>query len=349
MKEWKFTPLDSCFFRGAQPFNAGEGGFVDSIFPPTAQTMTGMIRSAIGEANNINWGDYRKQAYLPMGEIDQDGCLHCSGPYLLHNGERLFPMPLNLLHNRENSDWSFLIPSKQSYKCDINEGKEVHLPTPKNQKMGGKPLASAWLTRDEMQKVLNGEHPSNLVDNRSIIQQESRTGIGRNNHTRLVQEGLLYFTRHLRLHAGVSLAMQVSNADEILPDGLIRFGGEGRMAALDISETSSGTLEPMSTGGNPDGYVIYLLTHGDFAGKGEPELPEEIKIISACIGKAIREGGWDYLNGQAKPVKSLIPAGSCYFVEGSDECIRALHGTKIGENTAFGYGEIAIGQWRREA
>jgi len=59
------------------------------------------------------------------------------------------------------------------------------------------------------------------------------------------------------------------------------------------------------------------------------------------FGKAVREGGWDYKLGQPKPLRSLVPAGSVYFVKGNLSTLE----THIGNRTAFGYGEIAVGIW----
>jgi CRISPR/Cas system CMR-associated protein Cmr3 (group 5 of RAMP superfamily) len=40
-------PIDTLFFRDGAPFNAGETGFIKSIFPPTPQTGYGFSRAAL--------------------------------------------------------------------------------------------------------------------------------------------------------------------------------------------------------------------------------------------------------------------------------------------------------------
>lgn len=342
-KVWQFKPLDTSFFRGANSFNQGDSGFVDSQFPPTAQTLAGVIRAAIGDAKGVDWQAFRNNqqpeiAQLIGKESDDAGQLSFAGPYILKDGKRLYPAPLYLLHSEAEKGWTRLVPSKESFKTDIGE---KFLPKPNKTLTGAKPLEDAWLDAANMQAVLNGAVPEAFIKESELFSGEARVGIERNNDKRKVNDGMLYFTRHVRLQEDVSLGMAVSGADDIQPASMVRLGGEGRMAHLTITEASSSLAEPERAG---DKYVLMLLTHGDFKGKSEPEIAG-VNIISACIGKAVREGGWDYKKRAPKPLKSLVPAGSCYFVEGDEAIIRALHGKHIGERTTFGYGEVAVGIW----
>ena len=112
--------------------------------------------------------------------------------------------------------------------------------------------------------------------------------------------------------------------------------------------------------------LLVLLTHADFG--GDWRLPGfapdtqgavkvwrgqlhgvELNLHSAVLGKAAREGGWDLLHQQPRPVFSLIPAGSVYFctVAGDPKAaIYALHVQHIGNDTALGRGELAVGLWQ---
>ncbi|PIQ31297.1 MAG: type III-B CRISPR module-associated protein Cmr3 [Zetaproteobacteria bacterium CG_4_9_14_3_um_filter_49_83] len=346
MKVWEFKPLDSCFFRGAKPFNSGEGGFLDSQFPPTAQTLAGVIRAAIGDAKGVDWEKFRSGQQPEIAELigkesDHAGQLSFTGPYIFKAGERLYPMPLCLLHSEASGGWTRLIPSQETFKTDMDGMK--HLPKPIKALPGAKPLENAWLDAGNMQLVLNGDEPASFIKESELFCGEARVGIERDNGKRMVNDGMLYFTRHVRLKEDISLGMVVSGADDVMPAGMVRLGGEGRMAHLKVADIVDSRLH--GNDGKSDKFVLILLTHGDFLGKSEPALAG-INMISACIGKAVREGGWDYKHNRPKPLKSLVPAGSCYFVEGDEQAIRALHGKHIGKRTAFGYGEIAVGIWR---
>ena len=340
MKTWQFEALDSLFFRGAKPFNQGEGGFLDSQFPPTAQTMAGVIRAAIAESMGVDWAKFPKHegtiAKLIGAESDDRGNLTFCGPYIYKGGERLYPVPLHLLYSSKENTWGKLAPSKAELKTDMGDKRlpKVVQPSPE----GAKPLENAWLDGVELEKVLQGESPSKYYKGEDLFIAEARTGIGRDNAKRKVNEGMLYFTRHIRLKEGVSLAMDVEGADDVSPAKMLRLGGEGRMANVSVQKTLDSRLR--GNDGATDTAMIVLLTHGDFDGKAEPKL-EGIKIISACVGKAVREGGWDYRYSRPKPLKSLVPSGSVYFVQGDISKLK----THIGNRTAFGYGEIAVGVW----
>jgi len=346
MKIWNFKPLDSVFFRGAKPFNQGEGGFLDSQFPPTAQTLAGVIRSTIGDAKGVDWTKFRDNQQPDIAELigkdsDDAGKLSFAGPYIFKGDKRLYPAPLCLLYSEASNKWGRLIPSKETFKTDMGEKCLPEVASPKVE--GAKPLENAWLDADNMQRVLDGGMPESFIKDGELFDAEARVGIGRDNQTRKTEEGQLYFTRHVRLKEDVSIGMSVNGDDDVKPSSMVRLGGEGRMASLHVGDAMGSRLR--GNDGKSERFVLILLTHGDFSGRPEPDLPEGVKIVSACIGKAEREGGWDYKKRKPKPLKSLVPAGSCYFVEGDEASIRALHGKHIGERTAFGYGKIAIGIW----
>lgn len=117
---------------------------------------------------------------------------------------------------------------------------------------------------------------------------------------------------------------------------------------------------------NAQGILLVLLTPGDFEGSWLPpgfvEQQEEncsvfhgkiggmpVRIVSATVGKAVHEGGWDLVNHRPRPVRRLVPAGSTYFCEiaGLDpaEAAQKLNGLRLGADTEIGYGCTAIGYW----
>jgi len=344
MRRWQFEALDSLFFRGAKPFNSGEGGFLDSQFPPTAQTMAGVIRSAIGESKGVDWAKFRTGQQEDIAELigkdsDDVGKLRFCGSYMCKGKQRLYPVPLHLLYSSKKNDWGRLAPSKAALKTDMGDRL---LPEVLKVVEGAKPLENAWLDPAAFEKVLQGEYPSRFYKEEDLCVAEARTGIERDNVKRTVNEGMLYFTRHIRLKEGVSLVMDVAGADDVVPEPMLRLGGEGRMANVRVQKAVDSKLR--KNDGAVGTAMIVLLTHGDFDGEPEPKL-EGIEIVSACTGKAVREGGWDYKKRQPKPLKSLVPAGSVYFIKEHEKGAIEHLETHIGKRTTFGYGEIAVGLW----
>ena len=78
----------------------------------------------------------------------------------------------------------------------------------------------------------------------------------------------------------------------------------------------------------------------------------KLEIHSASVGKILREGGWDLAANKPKTVDNLIPAGSTYFVRLQDPAdrskINTLHGIQLGDQTDFGFGQIAVGLWNED-
>ncbi len=351
-----FEPLDSLFFREAKPFNAGDGGFLDSQFPPPAQTLSGAIRGAMGDAVGIDWRDTDAVKALVGAPGDDPTPLAFAGPYVFKNKQRIFPVPLHLLHNAKTNAWQHLLPSDSTYSTDRGE---CRLPEPYKSRESdtadkslesAKPVDAGWLESNQMHAVLSGGLPTALLPAREIFLPEARVGIGRDNVRGVVNDSQLYFTRHVRLAADITLGMALSGGHA--PNGAsVRLGGEGRLARMTVADMPAALAKP-TLKGKPKGLILILLTHGDFNGATAPDwsaLPVRLNYVSACIGKAVREGGWDYANRKPKPLKSLVPAGSCYFVTVGDgdlaAVINALHGMHIGQRTKFGYGEIAVGLW----
>lgn len=357
---WSFKPVDSSFFREAKPFNAGEGGFLSSQFPPPVQTLAGSFRSTIGETIGVDWNDYKINPKNPLRKVigapDNLAPLSFSGPYILQDGKRLYPAPLHLLCklNDKQYKWAHLQPG-ETVTCDIGD---VALPEVTVKFDGGKLPEKVWLNETDFSSVLGGGLPTGGIRESELVSDETRAGIGRNNQRSTVEEGLLYFVRHLRLDDKVSFGINVNGLSDsvTLPEKILtRLGGEGRLANLK-KMSSMDTLPTVNPCGKEKGLILTLLTNGDFNRKSEPdwaaintEYGVNLRLESACIGKPVREGGWDYAKRQSKPLKSLVPAGSSYFVSITGDItqtITALHAKKIGNRTEFGYGEIAVGLWK---
>ena len=361
---WSFTPLDSCFFREAKPFNASEGGFLNSQFPPPAQTLAGSFRNTIGELLGADWEDYRtnpgNHIRKVIGSPDSPSPLTFSGPYILFQHERIYPAPLHLLYRIRTQtkdqifEWRRLQPGEKV----ISDMGAVSLPEVINKLEGGRLPEKIWLNRTDFEAVLNGGSPAGGISESHLVKDENRAGIGRNNQRSTVAEGLLYFVRHMRLCDQVSFGIVVEGMPEnnkLSEEVLTRLGGEGRLANLSrMPEKVTLPAAPKLSGGEK-GLILTLLTHGEFSGKPEPnwasinaELGVNLTLESACVGKPVREGGWDYAKRQPKPLISLVPAGSSYFVRVTGDiaqAFNALHGKKIGNRTEFGYGEIVAGLW----
>ncbi len=389
-KQWIFEPVDSWFFREMRPFQV-TGAELGSLFPPPARTLAGAVRGIIGERAGVNWAEYRKG----KGEIvgldlceemgnptsageTEFGKLELTGPYLLKDGKRLYPVPQHLLQEEkgeqdEQEKYYWLHPGAPLH-CDLGCVQlPVIKPTPSPDKKL-KPLLNVWVDADNLRKILHGEKPDKekLYRATDLFARETRIGIGldKERKRRTTEEGLLYQTSHIRLCDKVALGMGVSGIDARLQLNKgetrhIRLGGEGRMAA--VSPSNAANLPQTPVNKDTKQIVLVLLTpllvpedrkfFMPFKGAKKVEHQGadawevtlqgiKLKIISAALGKPQREGGWNLAQHKPRALRSLVPAGSVWFCEVLDSGDPSvLHGAKIGEETALGRGELAVGVW----
>lgn len=371
---WQFTPFDSWFFRESRPFDSIGGAQLSSYFPPPSRTLAGAVRTTIGDFCNVDWHRYNAGDNLyaalreQMGDARSFGTFQMNGPYLLEKGEVLYPAPLLLLEKEQ--EIVRLMPGEDEIECDLGR---VRLPQLSQPLPGASPLENTWLTRAGLERVLaDGAGVPNLEIGNEVRQAkllwsgEERLGIGRDTRRRANIEGLLYQTRHIRLHEGISLGVEVRGIeDKFQPtEEVVRLGGEGRFSAIAVSAVPRAPLAVPIPASNR--LLLVLLTPADFSNQNDNadwkpagflqkggvwrwELEgATLRLVSAILGKTVREGGWDMANHRPRPLRSLVPAGSCYYceVEGDvSSAVEQLHGRKIGRETELGRGEIAVGVW----
>lgn len=365
--QWRFTALDTLFFKESRPMEAVGGAQLQSVFPPPAATLIGAIRTAIGESQQVDWKAYANDDHHPlkalMGSADSLGPLSFTGPFLMQKRERLFPVPLALLHAKNNGVDQFtrLTPSTDITVCDLGA---VRLPQKRDPLAGAKPLEKAFITAKGLTAVLSGGLPEDkaIVHSRGLYHSEERLGIGRDHAKRTTIDSLLYQTNHVRPMQDVSIGMVVKglNCAGLPQQGTCRLGAEGRMAAWQCEAVH--TLPPVkinsknimlvlltparfTQGWLPDGFTQVITAEQQTVWEGDIH-GVTLRLISSVTGKPMREGGWDLVNRSPRTMRSLVPAGSCYFCEvvgGADAS--TLHGQQIGQDTEYGRGEMAIGHW----
>lgn len=375
-KEWRFEALDSWFFRESRPHGLAGGIELASLFPPPARTVAGTVRTLIGESQKVDWAEYNRNAesYLELraqiGDARSLGQVRLTGPYLIRDGQRLYPAPLHLLaktrSGEEGYDFVRLCPGSPVF-CDLGASLPVRLPEMETPQPGARPLENTWLDGADLTQVLTGGVPERPYRKDDLFTGEPRVGIARDNSRRTAAEGMLYQTRHVRPRQGVEVAAGVAGIDKAFQpsSGLLRFGGEGRTAAVTVAESFTPLLPPQPNSA-ARGLLLVLLTHADFGGEWLPPGfgPVEwegarvwsgelhgvrLTLECAVLGKVVREGGWDLAGNKPRPMTSLVPAGSVYFctVEGDPgAAIQALHGSHLGNDTELGRGELAIGLWK---
>lgn len=368
---YKLTPVDTWFFRDGRPYNQGESNLADikSLFPPFAVTAVGAIRASL--ARSLGWigkDDWPVEIKAKLGDGEHLGNLRFKGPYLVREkdskNEILFPAPLHLLgklSETEEGQWEKITLLKPGKGIDCDIGDNIRLPTSKDA-IGLKSLYGCYLTSNDMDLVLEGCDLSKIspIKGSDLWDFEFVVGIERNFETRTTVEGALYSISRVRLKPGVGLAVEFSGIEEEIElQSPLPLGGEGKLAYADRLNDPVGPLkipELKSSNGKTQFTVTHLTPayfEDTWPGPGE-ELPgiPGTKVVSACIERPVRIGGWDTVHRKPLPLKPFVPEGSTWFCEADRDHtkeINLLKGIHIGKYCKYGFGEIAIGLWNDEA
>lgn len=333
-------PMEPLLFRRTgRSFDAGEGGFADTFFPPTPETLQGAIRAAIAThwdrtktlaevfqqeelvkliGDRSGYGRFRITG-LALGRIGNDGSI-----------ERLFPAPAHLLTVKGQDNQQQLIQlqpdlaNAEGVFTDLPSGMQLLYP---DKKVQGKlePLGG-WLTERGLVKALRTKEEltkEERVSDRDIFEYESRLGIGMNNATKTTREGLLYQVRMVRMKPGYGFVIDIrvgqlsKNGTETaytelledddqtqkllrLPDqGWVTLGGERRAARFEIS-TSAGLVAQGAIEQASKGNLMYLATPAALTGGWQPGLwPTPAQPIAAAINRYQLIGGWSLRPGDS--------------------------------------------------
>ena len=347
-------------------------------------TRTLIAETTLGDA--MDWSGFSKEkeihkaaALIGYG-IDNLGPLSFKGVWLRLGGERLYPAPLRLLRktctSTGDNKYGWLTPGTDTIGCDL--GQAVRLPQISGNMRGAVPVSDVWVTGTQFESLLAGSIPkdlSTLLVSRDfaggavrwLVHSEPRLGIARNNRHATVIEGLLYQTRHIRPTGDLAFEVDVcgSSVTSVPAELMTRFGGEGRAASVSLHQHID-QFPSLPDAGKASGLVLYLLTpalmrsnkYTMFPGfKRQSGTPTRwhgelngvpMDLISAVIGKPLREGGWDAAEHAPRKVLSLTPAGSCFFIKprgNLQQAGEALHGSQIGYEQKHGRGVIAVGYW----
>jgi CRISPR-associated protein Cmr3 len=392
-----FNIIDSWFFRESRGLDAIGAGASSSLFPPPVSTLAGALRTSIGDQLGVNWQAFAQQKSLPehhhlLGTGSNLGALTLCGPFLQEcepgtsKVSMLYPAPAGLfsattIEKGQSQTTLHRISIGASVQCDMGY---LALPQLKpTSPAGSKPLQNTWITADGLQQWLSGKIPeaSALRSLDDLICQDSRLGIGRNNATSTVTDGLLYQTQHVRFKTpNLAVYLQVSgmpkDVHDATEDHVVRLGGEGRQASMRVKQNVPSWQPPKAQVCPANGLVLMLTTAAQHAkdimdqplpgfeavlneaGQVTHWLGEiqgvALKLISSVMPRMVRVGGWDQQQHQAKPLTSLLAPGTIYYCtlenqgDSLADAIEAINGCQVGQGQASGYGQLVAGYWPKQ-
>lgn len=369
----QLRPVDTCFFRDGTPFAADsapqEG--VGKLFPPYPTTAAGALRAALALANGWNGrGRWPQTICSVLGDGPDDlGSLAFDCPILLRCGRPLFRAPRHLLGVMEDGRWTprIILRPGPAVACDL--GDMIRLPEASrtdNTELADLSLKTGddeWLTQNGMNAVLRGELPDrgDIVSSRCLWAEEPRIGLEIDRDRRAAKKGMLYSTRHVRPERRVSLGARIAGlpADWTLPFGrLVPLGGEGRLAECTEWEAGATLEAPIAAIESGRTIVAIALSPLDL----EPDVCDGrsalavaelggVRVVSACLDRPQRIGGWDSENRRPLPLRGVLPPGSVLFCEVPEpirlrDSVVARDGTaRVGAKRNWGFGLVALGLW----
>lgn len=366
----QLEPVDTLFFRDGTPFTAESAPQenVGSLFPPYPPTVVGALRAALARSNGWNGnGRWPQKVCEILGNGPENlGTLSFVGPFLLRDEQPLFRAPRHLLGSTDGNEWRpsvFLRPGAP-VTCDL--GDETRLPEPAGTMDVLEKLKAGddcWLTRDGMNAVLRGRLPRNedVTPARCLWSDELRIGLERDSKARTAKEGMLYSTRHVRPMRGVSLGVRIAGLsdDWTRPFGrLVSLGGENRLAECRSWDAPPTLQVPQAEIESSRQVTVVALSPLDlerdiYCGRQSLEALGA-RVVSACLHRPQRIGGWDSSAHRPLPLRSTLPPGSVLFCEIDaperfTESVAAGDGlASIGARQEWGFGLVAIGGWPDE-
>ncbi|WP_157837049.1 type III-B CRISPR module-associated protein Cmr3 [Geminisphaera colitermitum] len=377
MHYYTLTPQDAWFFRDGRPYNHGESNQADALsqFPPSPRTITGALRAALARANGWNGtGRWIPELNTAFGkDADNLAKLQFCAPFLIRENNPLWSAPLHFLGKREKKSdkWTPAAFLRPAATRTLTDQGPIFLPEKTHTDLDGlKTAESAWLTTTGLATVLNGELPASteIFFSGDLWERENRVGLKRDAITKQVGEGDLYRPGFIRLARHVALGVGIAGVPDGMkaPETLFPFGGEGRLAicknAPDFPNNApfppAPARETFSTNANATTddatrkveFAIIALTPLTALKNLAETLGSGAEIVSACVGKPVKIGGWDSLKNEPLPLEPFHPAGSVWFCRASNDAFDAIHskhGTWLGEprHTAHGLGQILIARW----
>lgn len=333
--------LDVFMFRDGKPFTSGEGHFANSLFPPSAFTIQGVLRSLYQSEMNISWDDWRDGAvdtvvFDAIGSHDNHhlGLFQMRGPYVARWNEerstieRFFPLPSDVIQT-EHGQLRVLHPSADILDASQSDlDTDIHLLNLELEHR--EPSEKLWLPESE----LVGEYLSfNEVSlNQCVVEadlfvREGRFGTALNYTHRTVRsdEGMLYAANFIRPQSHVGLLIELPDPSpmELLFNNVgavhhMKIGGEGRAARFERIDSNMIVHSEVYNTSEGKPRKIVFLTPTYFANGWQPYSRSDWfkqHSVSAVVPRPLPLGGWDLVKRQPRSIHRFVQPGSVFYFD----------------------------------
>ena len=366
-------PDDVLFFRDARPFSAGEQGRATSIFPPTPQTLQGVLRALrLGQESAVSvGGTWTKELRNEIGMGSGGGDLHLLGPQVArwegNTLTRYYPQPQDLIWYHEGYR---LLEPKQRLVANWPEIEGVSLQPlyPKGGEATPEKSTVGWLTQEQFASYLRGNVPESkekVTSNSDLFATEPRLGIKIDAETHATEEGKLYQSEYIRCQENVGLLVNAKGLT-LKRCGPLAVGGEARAGYYQTlpqpfhPDCLPKMLPPLSETGKTR-FKLYLATPALFAHGWYPDWITKSgnwngirpELVAAALGRSVPITSRGVSSHQGpRPLRRAVPAGSVYYFEASrqswETIVENFHAKCLAddpEDRQIGFGLSYIGVW----
>lgn len=336
-------PLDVLMLRGNKLFG-DPGSFGEALIPPWPSVAAGAIRSRMLADAGVDLPAFARgeQSHPALGTPEQPGAFTVTAFHLARGRsdggvEVLVQPPADLVITEDDSGTPgvrALVPTALS---DAHSGLQSSAPCVRlpvlAERERGKPAAGYWLADSGWRKYLAGTLPdaTDLVKTSALWSLDPRVGVGLDAATRRAADGRLFSVQAIAMRPGVGFLATVSGT-EPPTDGLLRFGGDGRGAALHPVADGAVPLADYARLAASPGCRLVLTTPGIFtagwlptgANPAEQRTDGAVRfalhgvsgwIVCAAVPRADVVSGWDLARWQPKAAQRAAPTGSVWWLE----------------------------------
>ena len=348
-------PLDVLFLRGNKLFG-DPGSHGESLVPPWPSVAAGALRSLMLATEGVDLAAFARSAvtHPTLGTPADPGSFTLTGFDLARRDqagrvETLHALPADLALARDGGDGPLRLTRlrPQVPAAGLASSAPLAQWPVLAEATRGKPVGGHWLTLSGWAAYLAGHTPTvaQLVRADTLWQLDARIGIGLDAATRSATDGKLFTAQAVAFMRDVGFVLAVHGA--VPPrSGMLRFGGDGRGAALHAVDHTPPQPEYEAIA-RARRCRIVLTTPGLFeqgwlpAGlNGEHQLSLygiTGRLICAAVPRAEVISGWDLARAQPKAAERVAPSGSVYWfddLEATPEQLRKLaeHGLWSGAN-----------------
>jgi len=367
-------PLDVLFLRGNKLFG-DPGSFGESLVPPWPSVAAGAIRSAMLARDGVDLAAFAKGEVVhhALGTPAAPGPFAITGFTLAIRAEDggvepLYALPADLVAGSGEGGVAAslrrLAPTRPATGL-LSSAPLPHWPV-LAQAERAKAVSGVWLTQAGWADYLAGRtpHVRTLLATGQLWAIDARVGIGMDAVTRSAADGQLFSAQAVAFRRGVGFLASITGA---LPpaDGVLRFGGDGRGAALTQARHQPLAVDFAAITKARRARVV-LTTPGLFTegwrlpgvgGSGQRvEWPGlSARLACAAVPRAEVVSGWDLAIRQPKPAERAAPAGSVYWLddlEATPEALRKLaerglwlDETQNAQRCAEGFNRFTFAAW----